>query len=50
MFRQEHFIGSEESGNVVVFLVIEGGTSTSSFEVTVTPSEQSPPSAEGCFT
>ena len=46
-FTQAQFTGSEAMGFVQVFLVLDGGTSASPFSVTVTPSEQSPVSAEG---
>ena len=46
-FRQDRFFGSEETGSVVVILELVGGTSGRSFDVVVTPSEQSPVSAEG---
>ena len=46
-FSQERFIGSEASGFVMVNLELSGGTSASPFTVMVTPSQQSPVSAEG---
>ena len=46
-FTQNQFIGSEAMGFVTVNLELTGGTSASPFDVTVTPSEQSPVSAEG---
>ena len=41
------YFGSEESGVVPVTLLLGGGTSSSDITVTVTPSDQSPVSAEG---
>ena len=46
-FTQNVFTGSEATGFVVVNLELVGGSSASPFDVTVTPSEQSPVSAEG---
>ena len=46
-FRQDRFFGSEEDGSVVVILELVGGSSSRSFDVIITPSEQSPVSAEG---
>ena len=46
-FTQSSYDGMEETGFVGVELRLVGGTSASSFSVTVTPSEQSPVSAEG---
>ena len=46
-FTQDQFTGSEATRFVVVNLELVGGTSASSFNVTVTPSEQSPVSAQG---
>ena len=46
-FTQNRFTGLEATGFVLVNLELTGGTSASSFNVTVTPSEQSPVSAEG---
>ena len=46
-FSQDRFIGSEASGFVMVSLELSGGTSASPFTVMVTPSQQSPVSAEG---
>ena len=46
-FIQDRFFGSEEDGSVVVILELVGGSSSRSFDVIVTPSEQSPVSAEG---
>ena len=46
-FSQARFNGSEASGFVVVSLLLMEGSSASPFSVTVTPSEQSPVSAEG---
>ena len=41
------FTGSEAERFVQVNVELDGGTSASPFSVTVTPSEQSPVSAEG---
>ena len=46
-FTQAQYTGSEATGFVMVTLELVGGTSNSPFSVTVTPSEQSPVSAEG---
>ncbi|XP_065884189.1 uncharacterized protein [Dysidea avara] len=46
-FSDTVYTGSEQSGVVRVTLVLRGGTSTSPISVTVTPSDQSPLSAEG---
>ena len=46
-FTQNQFTGSEAIGFVMVNLELTRGTSASPFDVTVTPSEQSPVSAEG---
>ena len=46
-FAQTQFTGSEATGFVMVTLEVVGGTSAYPFNVTVTPSEQSPVSAEG---
>ena len=46
-FTQDQFPGSETTGFVIVHLKLDGGTSAYPFNVTVTPSEQSPVSAEG---
>ena len=45
-FTQSQFIGSESSGIMVVSLGLDGGRSASPFYATITPSEQSPISAE----
>ena len=45
-FTQSQFTGSESSGIMVVNLGLDGGRSTSPFNATITPSEQSPVSAE----
>ena len=47
IFRQNVSMGSEASGSVIVTLDLVGGSSSRSFDVIVTPSEQSPVSAEG---
>ena len=41
------FTGSEAERFVQVNIELDGGTSANPFSVTVTPSEQSPASAEG---
>ena len=41
------YVGHEGVGRVPVTLKLEGGTSDSDISVTVTPSDQSPLSAEG---
>ena len=41
------YTGSEATGSVIVTLELVGGVSSNPFNVTVTPSEQSPVSAEG---
>ena len=46
-FSQTHYTGSEDIGFVMVTLELVGGVSSNPFNVTVTPSEQSPVSAEG---
>ena len=46
-FTQDQFSGSETTGFVIVHLELDGGISAYPFNVTVTPSEQSPVSAEG---
>ena len=46
-FTQNRFTGSEASGVVVVNLELTGGSSAIPFNVMVTPSEQSPVSAQG---
>ena len=46
-FTQDQFPGSEATGFVIVLVELHGGTSAYPFNVTVTPSEQSPVSAEG---
>ena len=47
MFTQNQYTGSEAAQFVIVNLELVGGTFPTSFNVTVTPSEQSPVSAEG---
>ena len=46
-FTQNRFTGSEAMGFVTVNLELVDGTSANPFDVTVTPSEQSPVSAGG---
>ena len=46
-FTQTQYTGSEDTGFVLVTLKLVGGTSSSQFDVTVTPSKESPVSAEG---
>ena len=44
---QEQYTSSEAIGFVMLSLELVGGVSSNPFTVTVTPSEQSPVSAEG---
>ena len=46
-FASDRFTGSEAAGFVFITLEFRGGSSSNPFNVTVTPSEQSPVSAEG---
>ena len=46
-FSQSSFSRTEADGFVLVNVVLVGGSSDGSFGVTVTPSQQSPVSAEG---
>ena len=46
-FTQSQFIGSESSGIMMVSLGMDGGRSANPFNAIITPSEQSPVSAEG---
>ena len=46
-FSQSSFTGTEADGFVLVNAVLVGGSSDSSFDITVTPSQQSPVSAQG---
>ena len=46
-FTQTRFIGSETTGTVDINLELVGGASAIPFNVMVTPSEQSPVSAQG---
>ena len=46
-FTRTQYTGSEATGFVMVTLELVGGISSKPFNVTVTPSEQSPVSAEG---
>ena len=46
-FNQTQYTGSEDTKFVLVTLELVGGTSSRPFDVTVTPLEQSPVSAEG---
>jgi len=46
-FTQTQYNSSEDTGFVLVTLELVGGTSSRPFNVTVTPLEQSPVSAEG---
>ena len=46
-FTQSSFSAMEDMPFVDVELQLTGGTSSTPFDVTVTPSEQSPVSAEG---
>ena len=46
-FSKTTYTGSERSGVIPVTLILGGGTSSNKITVTVTPSDQSPVSAEG---
>ena len=46
-FKQEQYIDLEATGFVVITLEVIDGVSSNLFNVTVTPSEQSPVSAQG---
>ena len=46
-FTNNKFTASETKGFVLVILELTGGTSVSPFNVIVSPSEQSPVSAQG---
>ena len=46
-FTQDRFTGSEMTGLVIVIVELRNGASAFPFNVTITPSEQSPVSAEG---
>ena len=46
-FTQEQYTSSEATGFVMITLEVVGGVSSNPFNVTITPSEQSPVSAEG---
>ena len=46
-FSENQFAGLESSGRVPVTLMLRGGTSASDISVIVTPSDQSPVSAQG---
>ena len=46
-FKQDEYTASEGTGFVIITLELNKGTSVSPFNVTVTPSEQSPMSAQG---
>ena len=46
-YAQKQYTGSEATGFVMVKLELRNGISSSPFNVTVTPSEQSPVSAKG---
>ena len=46
-FTQATFTSSESSGTLPVSLSLRGGTSASDISVIVTPSDQSPVSAQG---
>lgn len=48
-FSNVQYVGSEASGFLSVELMVSGGTLSSPLNVTVTPSELSPPSAIGQF-
>ena len=46
-FLLEQYTGSEDTGFVMVTLELRNGISSNPFNVTITPSEQSPVSAKG---
>ena len=46
-FDRTNYTGSEKSGRLSVTLLLKGGNSAFDITVTVTPSNQSPVSAEG---
>ena len=46
-FSQSTFTGLETSGSILVTLSLGGGTSATPISVIVTPSDQSPVSAQG---
>ena len=46
-FERRRYTNSEATGFIMFTLELVGGTSSNPFNVTVTPSEQSPVSAEG---
>ena len=46
-FSDNVFSGSESSGRILVRLLLSGGTSATPISVIVTPSDQSPVSAQG---
>ena len=46
-FDHTNYTGSEKSGFISVRLSLKGGSSADDITVTVTPSDQSPVSAEG---
>jgi len=46
-FTETQYSDLENAGYVEVILELNGGTSSRPFDVTITPSEQSPMSAEG---
>ena len=46
-FSESSYTSSESSGSISVTLLLKGGTSDIVITVTVTPSDQSPVSAEG---
>ena len=46
-FTHSKYTGSEDTGFVLITLELNGGTSRRPFDVTVTPLQQSPVSAEG---
>ena len=46
-FSDNVFNGSESSGRILVRLLLSGGTSATPVSVIVTPSDQSPVSAQG---
>ena len=46
-FTQDRFFGSETEGSMLLSLELVGDTVSIPFDVSITPSEQSPVSAEG---
>ena len=46
-FTQQRYNGTEDAGIVQVAVELIGGTVSVPVNITITPSEQSPPSAQG---